>query len=387
MKIHEYQAKELLKAHGIPVQQGQVAFSLDQVPEIVRALPWAELVLKAQVHAGGRGKAGGIKLVRSEIEGVEAARKMFGMRLVTPQTGAEGKIVRRILFTEAAKIKRELYAGLIADRRNSRLVFMISSEGGVEIEKVAAEHPEKIITEPIDPGVGLQQFQCRRMAFALGLANGLVKEGAALFRSMYDAFCANDCSLVEINPLIITAEDHLLALDVKVNLDDNALYRHPDLAALRDLDEEDPLEVRASKYNLNYIKLDGNVGCMVNGAGLAMATMDLIKLAGAEPANFLDVGGGASVETVANGFRIILSDPKVQAILINIFGGIVRCDRVAKGVIEVAQSLKVAVPIVVRLAGTNALEAGALLKESGLKFHVAEDLADAAQCVVQVMAH
>ncbi|HPI73581.1 MAG TPA: ADP-forming succinate--CoA ligase subunit beta [bacterium] len=387
MKIHEYQAKELLKAHGVPVQQGRVAFSLNQVPEIVAALPGPEWVLKAQVHAGGRGKAGGIKLVRSESEAVDAARKMFGMRLVTPQTGAEGKIVRRILFTEAAKIKKELYAGLIADRGKNRLVFMISREGGVEIEKVAEEHPEKIITEPIDPGVGLQAFQCRRMAFALGLAHGLAKEGAALFRAMYDAFCANDCSLVEINPLIIDAEDHLLALDVKVNLDDNALYRHPDLAALRDLDEEDPLEVQASKYNLNYIRLDGNVGCMVNGAGLAMATMDLIKLAGAEPANFLDVGGGASVETVANGFRIILSDPKVQAILINIFGGIVRCDRVAKGVIEAAQSLNVQVPIVVRLAGTNAAEAGALLQESGLKFHVAEDLAGAAQCVVQVMAH
>ncbi|NLP11506.1 ADP-forming succinate--CoA ligase subunit beta [bacterium] len=387
MKIHEYQAKELLRAHGVPVQQGRVAFSLDQVPEIVRALPCSELVLKAQVHAGGRGKAGGIQLVRSETEAVEAARKMFGMRLVTPQTGAEGKIVRRILFTEAAKIKKELYAGLIADRSKSRLTFMISSEGGVEIEKVAEEHPEKIITEPIDPGVGLQLFQCRRMAFALGLSEGLAKEGVALFKSLYEAFCARDCSLVEINPLIITEEDHLLALDVKVNLDDNALYRHPDLAALRDLDEEDPLEVQASQYNLNYIKLDGNVGCMVNGAGLAMATMDLIKLAGAEPANFLDVGGGASVETVANGFRIILSDPKVQAILINIFGGIVRCDRVAKGVIEAAQSLDVAVPIVVRLAGTNAAEAGVLLKESGLKFHVAEDLADAAQCVVQVMAH
>lgn len=387
MKIHEYQAKELLKAHGVPVQQGQVAFSLDQVPGIVATLAWPELVLKAQVHAGGRGKAGGIKLVRSETEAVEAARKMFGMRLVTPQTGAEGKLVRRILFTEAAKIKKELYAGLIADRGNSRLVFMISSEGGVDIEKVAEEHPEQIIKEPIDPGVGLQTFQCRRMAYALGLADGLAKEGAALFRSMYDAFCANDCSLVEINPLIITEEDRLLALDVKVNLDDNALYRHPELAALRDLDEEDPLEVRASKYNLNYIKLDGNVGCMVNGAGLAMATMDLIKLAGAEPANFLDVGGGASVETVANGFRIILSDPKVRAILINIFGGIVRCDRVAKGVIEAAQSLNVTVPIVVRLAGTNAAEAGALLKESGLKFHVAEDLVHAAQCIVRVMAH
>ena len=387
MKIHEYQAKEILQKHGVTVQKGLTAFSLEQVPEILQKLQLQKMVLKAQVHAGGRGKAGGIKLVQSEPEAMEAARKMFGMKLVTPQTGAEGRIVKRILITEAAEIKRELYAGLVLDRSRGQLVFMISSEGGVEIEKVAEEHPEKILREYIDRSVGLQPFQIRRMAFSLGLHGHLMKASAALFKAMVEAFTMNDCSLVEINPLVVTEQDHLLALDVKVTIDDTALFRHPEIVAMRDLDEEAPLEVEASKYNLNYIKLDGNVGCMVNGAGLAMATMDLIKLAGAEPANFLDVGGGASVETVANGFRIILSDAKVKAVLINIFGGIVRCDRVAKGVIEATNQVGVSVPVVVRLAGTNAAEAAVLLKESGLKFHVAQDLSEAAQMVVRSISH
>lgn len=386
MKIHEYQAKELLGRHGVAIQKGRIAFSAADVKQIVDELQLQQIVLKAQIHAGGRGKAGGIKMAKGAAEAFSLAEKMFGMKLVTPQTGAEGRIVKRILVTEAADIKKELYAGLILDRAKSELVFMISTEGGVEIEKVAEEHPEKIVKEYIDRAVGLQPFQTRRMAFALGLEGGLQKEAAKMFKAMYEAYIADDATLVEINPLVVTGDDHLLALDVKVNIDDNALYRHPDIAAMRDLDEEAPLEVEASKYHLNYIKLDGNVGCMVNGAGLAMATMDIIKLAGAEPANFLDVGGGASVETVENGFRIILSDAKVKAVLINIFGGIVRCDRVAKGVIEATNKVGVKIPVVVRLAGTNADEAAVLLQQSGLKFLVAHDLSEAANHIVQAMA-
>ncbi len=386
MKIHEYQAKELLGRHGVAIQKGRIAFSAADVKQIVDELQLQQIVLKAQIHAGGRGKAGGIKMAKGAAEAFSLAEKMFGMKLVTPQTGAEGRIVKRILVTEAAEIKKELYAGLILDRAKSELVFMISTEGGVEIEKVAEEHPEKIVKEYIDRAVGLQPFQTRRMAFALGLEGGLQKEAAKMFKAMYEAYIADDATLVEINPLVVTGDDHLLALDVKVNIDDNALYRHPDIAAMRDLDEEAPLEVEASKYHLNYIKLDGNVGCMVNGAGLAMATMDIIKLAGAEPANFLDVGGGASVETVENGFRIILSDAKVKAVLINIFGGIVRCDRVAKGVIEATNKVGVKIPVVVRLAGTNADEAAVLLQQSGLKFLVAHDLSEAANHIVQAMA-
>jgi len=385
MKIHEYQAKELLARHGVPVQKGRVAFTALEAAAIAEELRVHEIVLKAQVHAGGRGKAGGIKLVKSAAEVELTASQMFGMRLVTPQTGAEGKIVRRILVTESAHIKRELYAGIVLDRSRGELVFMVSSEGGVEIEKVAAETPEKIVKINIDRSAGLLDFQARQMAFALGLTGPLLRQAVALFHSLYRAYLANDCTLLEINPLVVTAHDHLLALDVKINIDDNALYRHEDILAMRDLDEEDPLEVEASKYHLNYIKLDGNVGCMVNGAGLAMATMDIIKLAGAEPANFLDVGGGASPETVENGFKIILSDPHVKAVLINIFGGIVRCDRVAKGVIEATRKIGVGVPVVVRLAGTNAQEAAALLAESGMNFGVAKNLKEAAAKVVAAL--
>ena len=385
MKIHEYQAKELLAKHGVPVQKGAVAFNPGEVKKIAEELGVDSLVLKAQVHAGGRGKAGGIKIVKSPEEAEKVSRSMFGMKLVTPQTGAEGKIVRRILVTETADIKKELYAGIVLDRATSQLVFMVSTEGGVEIEKVAAEMPEKIIKVYIDRAVGLQAFQARHLAFALGLQGNLFKAGVTFFMALYKAYIANDCSLAEINPLIITSDDQLVALDLKINIDDNALFRHPDILDMRDLDEEEPLEVEASKYNLNYIKLDGQVGCMVNGAGLAMATMDIIKLAGSEPANFLDVGGGASPETVENGFRIILSDKNVRAILINIFGGIVRCDRVAKGVIEASKKVGVKLPIVVRLAGTNAEEAAVLLQNSKMEFIVAHDLSDAAEKVVQAL--
>ncbi len=385
MKIHEYQAKELLARYGIPVQRGAVAFQASEVRRLAEKMALKEVVLKAQVHAGGRGKAGGIKLLHSPAEAEEAAARMFGMRLVTPQTGAEGKIVRRILVTEAAEISRELYAGIVLDRARRQLVFMVSQAGGVEIEKVAEESPEKIIKEYIDRAAGLQPFQARRMAFALGLTGPLFREGVRLLLALYEACIQCDASLLEINPLVVTPEGKLLALDVKLNIDDNALFRHPDIQEMRDTGEEDPLEVEASGSNLNYIKLDGNVGCMVNGAGLAMATMDIIKLAGAEPANFLDVGGGASAETVENGFRIILSDRNVRAVLINIFGGIVRCDRVARGVIEASKKFGVPIPVVVRLAGTNAEEAALLLQESGMNFGVARDLTQAAELVVAAL--
>ena len=385
MKIHEYQAKELLARYGIPVQRGAVAFKPREVRRLAEKMALKEIVLKAQVHAGGRGKAGGIKLLHSPAEAEYAAAKMFGMRLVTPQTGAEGKIVRRILVTEAAEISRELYAGIVLDRARRQLVFMVSQAGGVEIEKVAEESPEKIIKEYVDRAAGLQPFQARRMAFALGLTGPLFREGVRLLLALYEACIQCDASLLEINPLVVTPDQKLLALDVKLNIDDNALFRHPDIQEMRDTGEEDPLEVEASRSNLNYIKLDGNVGCMVNGAGLAMATMDIIKLAGAEPANFLDVGGGASAGTVENGFRIILSDRNVRAVLINIFGGIVRCDRVARGVIEASKKIGVTIPVVVRLAGTNAEEAALLLQQSGMNFGVARDLAQAAELVVAAL--
>jgi succinyl-CoA synthetase beta subunit len=387
MKIHEYQAKELLAKYGVPVSAGEVAFDPAEVKRIAQGLsPDKKLVLKAQVHAGGRGKAGGIKIVNNPDEAEGTAEAMFGMKLVTPQTGAEGKIVRRLLVTEAEDIEKEYYAGIVLDRSKNQLVYMVSKEGGVEIEKVAEEAPEKIVKEYIDRSAGILPYQARRLAFALGLENGLFKQGVKFFLSLFKALSDEDCSLAEINPLIVTKDGRLVALDVKVNLDDNALFRHPELAQLRDYDEEDPLEVEASKYHLNYIKLNGTVGCMVNGAGLAMATMDIIKLAGAEPANFLDVGGGASAETVENGFRIILADKNVKAILINIFGGIVRCDRVATGVVEASKKVGVKLPIVIRLAGTNAEEAALLLEESGMDFFVAHDLKEAAQKVVRAIS-
>jgi succinyl-CoA synthetase beta subunit len=385
MKIHEYQAKELLAKYGVPIQAGKVAFNVDEAVDIARDLSTSELVLKAQIHAGGRGKGGGIKLVNSLEQVKNAAKDMFGMRLVTPQTGAEGRIVKRVLVTKAADIENEFYAGIVLDRSSNQLVFMVSTEGGVDIETVASRTPEKIVRVSLDRAYGLQPFQARQLAFALGLEGDLFKSAVKTFLALYAAFVANDCSLMEINPLVVTKDQQLLALDLKINIDDNALFRHKEIMEMRDIDEEEPLEVEASKFDLNYIKLDGEVGCMVNGAGLAMATMDIIKLAGSEPANFLDVGGGASVETVQNGFKIILSDKNVKAILVNIFGGIVRCDRVAQGIIQATKSMSVPVPIVVRLAGTNADKAAVLLEESNLNFLVAKDLSQAAEKVIEAL--
>lgn len=381
MKIHEYQAKEILKTFGVAVPRGRVAFTPEEARRVAEELG-GKVVVKAQIHAGGRGKAGGVKLADSPEEAGRIAEALIGKILVTHQTGPEGKEVRKVLVEETMNIARELYAGVVLDRSRSQLVFMVSTEGGVEIEKVAAEAPEKILKEYIDPGVGLQAFQARKMAYNLKLEGGQVKNGVKFLMALYRAYVASDSSLAEINPLVVTKDGRVLALDAKINFDDNALYRHPDYAELRDLNEEAPLEVEARKYHLNYIKLDGDVGCMVNGAGLAMSTMDIIKLAGGDPANFLDVGGSASAETVENGFRIILSDKNVKAVLINIFGGIVRCDRVATGVVEATKKVGVKIPVVIRLQGTNAEEGARILKESGLNFTVAGDLKDAAEKVV-----
>jgi succinyl-CoA synthetase beta subunit len=381
MKIHEYQAKDVLREFGVRVPKGGVAFTSDEAFQIAKDLG-GTVVVKAQIHAGGRGKGGGVKLAKNADEARDLAKKMLGMTLVTHQTGPEGKVVKRLLVEEGMDIARELYAGIVLDRQQDRDVFMVSTAGGVEIEKVAAETPKKIIKESIDPAVGLQPFQARKMAFALGLEGDQIKHGVKFLLGLYKAYQDKDASLAEINPLIVTKSGEVVALDAKINFDDNALYRHKDIVAMRDLDEEDPTEIEASKYSLNYIKLDGNVGCMVNGAGLAMATMDIIKLAGGEPANFLDVGGAASAETVANGFRIILSDPNVKSILINIFGGIVRCDRIAQGVIDAITETMVKVPVVVRLEGTNADIAAKLLKDSALEFRVASNFKQAAEMAV-----
>lgn len=386
MKIHEYQAKEILKKFNVAIPQGKIAFSTDEAVTAAKELGGSVWVVKAQIHAGGRGKGGGVKVAKSLEEVKEYTEKILGMTLITHQTGPEGRLVKRIFIEQGINIDRELYLGITLDRAKSKNVIMASTEGGVEIEKVAEETPEKIIKETIDPEVGMQAYQARKIAFGLGLSGEQHKNAVKFLLSLYKAYDATDASLAEINPLVVTKEGQVMALDAKMNFDDNALYRHPDILAYRDLDEEEPLEIEASKYNLNYIKLDGNVGCMVNGAGLAMATMDIIKLAGGEPANFLDVGGGANKETVANGFKIILSDPNVKAILINIFGGIVRCDRVAQGVIDAVKEIKVNVPIVVRLEGTNAIEGKELLEKSGLDFEVAISLQEAAEKVTSVLS-
>ncbi len=385
MKIHEYQAKEILKKFNVAIPKGKVAFSVDEAVRAAQEIGGGVWVVKAQIHAGGRGKGGGVKVAKSIDEVRQLASQILGMTLVTHQTGPEGKVVKRLLIEEGINIAKELYAGIVLDRTTSKNVFMVSTEGGVEIEKVAAESPEKILKETVDPGLGLMPFQAKKLAFGLGLTGDAYKNGVRFLTALYKAYVESDASLAEINPLVLTKEGYVMALDAKMNFDDNALYRHPDIMELRDLDEESPLEVEASKSHLNYIKLDGNVGCMVNGAGLAMATMDIIKLTGGEPANFLDVGGGANVETVSNGFKIILSDPNVRAILINIFGGIVRCDRVAQGVIEAAKRVSVNLPVVVRLEGTNAKEGAQLLKDSGLNFAVANGLKDAAEKVVAAL--
>ncbi len=386
MKIHEYQGKELLKKYGVPVPRGIVARTPDEAESAARELGTDVVVVKAQIHAGGRGKGGGVKLAKSPAEAKEIAGQILGMKLVTHQTGPEGRIVKTLLIEEGLPIDKEFYLGIVLDRVTGRLVFMASSAGGMDIEEVAANEPEKILKETIDPAVGLSPFQARKLAFGLGLPAELIGQAVKFMTSLYDASEKMDASLVEINPFLLTKDGRLIALDAKINFDDNALYRHKDYAELRDLNEEDPLEIEASKYDLNYIKLDGNIGCMVNGAGLAMATMDIIKLAGGEPANFLDVGGGASQEKVQNAFRILLADANVKAVLINIFGGIVRCDMVARGVVEAAKNLGVSIPIVARLEGTNVEEGRQVLRESGINIIPADGMKDAAEKVVAAVA-
>lgn len=385
MKIHEYQAKELFKKYGIPTPEGGVAANLAEAVGVARTLGGYPVVVKAQIHAGGRGKGGGVKLARSESEVQSVAGRIIGMNLVTHQTGTEGRLVRKVLVEQGLNIEKELYLSIIPDRAIAKIVVMASEAGGMDIEEVAAKTPEKIIKVAVNPLQGIQAYHCREIAYGLKLMPAVLKPFAAMLKDLYRLFVEKDCSLVEINPLVITSEETVIALDAKLNFDDNALFRHKDIAEYRDLDEEDPLEVKASQYNLNYINLDGNVGNMVNGAGLAMATMDLIKLAGAEPANFLDVGGGASAEMVENGFEIILSDPKVKGILINIFGGILRCDVLAEGVVKAAQRTNINVPVVVRMEGTNIEEGRRILAESGLKLTTATDLNDAAQKVAEIL--
>ena len=383
MKIHEYQAKAILREGGVPVPAGEVA----DTPAAARAIAerlGGRVVVKAQVHAGGRGKAGGIKIADDPGGAEVAARAILGMRLKTPQTPPEGIEVRKVLVEEASSVARELYLSMTLDRARARHVVMASEAGGMEIEEVAVRHPEKIIREWAHPALGLQDFQARRVALGIGLGGEQFKQGVGLIRNLFRLYLAKDCSLAEINPLVVTKDGRVLALDAKLNFDDNALYRHPEVVALRDLHEEDPLDVEASKFNLNYIRLTGNVGCMVNGAGLAMATMDIIKLAGGEPANFLDVGGGASAEQIENAFRILSSDPSVKAVFINIFGGILRCDRLAEGMIAAVKKLGLRLPVVVRMEGTNVELGKKMLAESGLSLVTAEDMADGAQKAVEL---
>ena len=382
MKVHEYQGKEIFRKHGIITPEGIPAFSVDESLAAYDKLGSETVVVKAQIHAGGRGKGGGVKLAHSRDEVESLAKEMLGMTLITHQTGPKGKEVQRLLIESGADIRSEFYAAITLDRGKEMDVFMVSMEGGVEIEKVAAETPEKIVKVWIDPLLGMKSYQARKLAYGLNLTGNAFKEAASIFLKMYACYQSTDASLMEINPLILTGDDHIVALDSKFNFDGNALFRQKEISDMRDLREEDPMEIEAGNYNLNYIKLDGNVGCMVNGAGLAMATMDIIKLAGGEPANFLDVGGTASAETVKNGFRIILSDKNVKAVLINIFGGIVRCDRVANGVVQAVKELGLDVPVVVRLEGTNAEEAQTILSKSGVSIIPAVGMKDAAEKVV-----
>ena len=383
MKIHEYQAKALLKEFGVPIPKGKLAYTPEEVKYFTTRLG-GKSVIKAQVHAGGRGKAGGVKIAKSPDEAYEIAKQMIGMKLVTHQTGPEGKLVRKVLVEEAMEIVQELYLGMVIDRSTSRVVIMASEAGGMEIEEVAAKTPEKIHKAYVDPAVGFSSYIGRKLAYDMGLNKEQVKQFTSFVNGLYNLFIAKDASLAEINPLVITGDGRMLALDAKINFDDNGLFRHPEIADLLDPSEEDPGELEAAEWSLSYVKLEGNIGCMVNGAGLAMATMDIIKLEGGEPANFLDVGGAANADRVAKAFEIILSDPNVKAILVNIFGGIVRGDRVAEGIIKAVQVKDVKVPIVVRLQGTNADIARKMLEESGLKFTVAENLKEAAQKVVEV---
>jgi succinyl-CoA synthetase beta subunit len=385
MKIHEYQAKGILKKYGVSVPRGAMAATREEAESVARELfdsGASGVVVKAQIHAGGRGKGGGVKIAKSVDEAGELAGRMLGMKLITHQTGPEGRIVRRLLIEETLPIEKELYLGILVDRVEGKPVFMASAAGGMEIEQVAAENPDAILKQHVDPGMGLESFQARKIAFMLGLGPKQINPAVQFLTSLYKAFLDTDASLVEINPFIKTTDGRLFALDAKINFDDNGLFRHPDLRELRDITEEDPLEVEASKYSLNYIKLDGNVGCMVNGAGLAMATMDIIKYAGGMPANFLDVGGGANSEQVAHAFEILLSDKNVKAVLINIFGGILRVDTLATGVVEAARKTNIKLPVVLRLEGTNVDEGKKILSNSGLNFVVADTMKDAADKVV-----
>ena len=386
MKIHEYQGKEIFRDFAIPTPRGYIIENIDEADSIIKKaqkdFETETVVIKAQIHAGGRGKGGGVKVSKDYNSAISNVNEIFGMNLITHQTGPSGQKVRKVYVEEASDIKSEFYCAITLDRNLGKDVFMVSTEGGVEIEKVADESPEKIVKTWIDPLIGMKSYQARKLAFGLNLKGNAFKECISLFQKLYKCYVDTDASLVEINPLVLTSDEKIVALDAKFNFDNNALYRQKNISLLRDYDEEDPTEVEAGKYDLNYIKLDGNVGCMVNGAGLAMATMDIIKLAGGDPANFLDVGGAASAETVKNGFKIILSDKNVKAILINIFGGIVRCDRVANGVIEAVEELGLQVPVIVRLEGTNAEEAKLILKDSGLSIIPANDMRDAAEKVV-----
>jgi succinyl-CoA synthetase beta subunit len=382
MKIHEYQGKEIFRKYGLPTPRGIPAFSVDEAVEAAKKLGGKVWVVKAQIHAGGRGKGGGVKVARSVDEVKRLSSKMLGMQLVTHQTGPDGQKVRRLLIEEGADIKTELYVGMVVDRVSQRVVLMASSEGGMDIEEVAAKIPERIHKISIDPVQGLSDADADEVAIAIGMPESAVPQGRALFKGLYKCFWETDASLAEINPLILTHKNEVVALDAKLNFDDNALFRHPDIAALRDLDEEDPLEIEASKYDLNYISLDGNIGCMVNGAGLAMATMDTIKLFGGSPANFLDVGGGATAEKVTAAFKIMLSNKKVKAILVNIFGGIMKCDTIAEGVVKAAREVKLSVPLVVRMKGTNEDLGKKILRDSGLPIISADNMAQAGQKVV-----
>jgi len=381
MKIHEYQAKAILAKYNVPVPRGEVAYTVEESEAAAKKLG-GSVVVKAQIHAGGRGKGGGVKVAKDANEAVEVAKKILGMTLVTHQTGPEGRLVQRLLIEETLPIERELYLGIVLDRETGQSVFMASKEGGMEIEEVAHNTPELILKEQLIPGQPLQPFQARKLAFGIGIPAESVKDAAAAMMALSEAYDAIDGSLAEINPFILTKEGKVFALDAKITIDDNALYRHKDLLELRDLNEEDPLEVEASRFGLNYIKLDGNIACMVNGAGLAMATMDIIKYAGGQPANFLDVGGGANAEQIKNAFRILLSDPSVKAVLINIFGGILRCDTLANGVVAAATELGIKIPVVIRMEGTNVELGQKILRESGFNFTVADGMKDAAEKVV-----
>ncbi len=383
MKIHEYQAKAILAQYGVPVPRGEVVYNPEEAAAAAKNIG-GSVVVKAQIHAGGRGKGGGVKVAKDAVEAAEIAKKMIGMKLVTHQTGPEGRIVQRVLIEETLPIERELYLGIVLDRAQGKPVLMASASGGVDIEEVAARSPGLILKETFEPGQGLASYQARKLAFGIGVPAAAVGAAATAMTALAKACEGVDASLAEINPFVLTADGKVFALDAKINLDDNALYRHKDLLELRDLNEEDPLEVEASRYSLNYIKLDGNVGCMVNGAGLAMATMDIIKHAGGSPANFLDVGGGASAEQIKNAFRILISDANVRAVLINIFGGILRCDTLATGVVAAARELNLSIPIVVRMEGTNVEEGRRILTGSGLNFTVAGDMRDAAEKVVRL---